>query len=97
VVPFVKLSRLGIVQEAIYLPPCPNIIMGSGRVSATEMRKARRDFFHIYTNLPLHIRTQVVVTIDYEPITWHFIYKILLTGNKKADEILIILKKLDII
>lgn len=56
-----------------------------------------QDFFHVYTNLPLNIRNQVVVTIDGEPITWKVAYNEMVYNTKKGKLIYKTLKKIKII
>jgi len=55
------------------------------------------DFFRVYSNLPPHIRKQIVLSLDGEPITWEVAYHELSNNTEKGKKIYIILKKLKII
>lgn len=59
--------------------------------------KSYDDFFRVYSNLPLHIRKQVVLTIDGEPITWQVAYNEIKNSTKRGKMIYETLKKLKIV
>lgn len=59
--------------------------------------KAKSDFLRIYSNLPLHVRKQVIVTIDKEPITWQVAYHMIKDDKEEGRLLLTVLKKLGII
>ena len=55
------------------------------------------DFFRVYSNLPLNIRSHVIVTMDGEPITWKVAFNEISRNTEKGNKIYKIFKKLGII
>lgn len=55
------------------------------------------DFFKIYSNIPLEERNNAIVVIKNKPISWNLAYQEIKNKTKLGQEILKILKRLDII
>ena len=51
----------------------------------------KEDFLRIYANLPLQVRSEIILVFHKEPITWNVAYLEISSNTEKA---LIILKKL---
>ena len=61
------------------------------------MEELRSNFFRKYANLPLGMRTEIVLVVGDEPITWNVAYLEIKAGSSKAEQILNGLKELDLI
>ncbi len=57
----------------------------------------KEDFLKIYANMPINIRSDIILVIDNEPITWNVAYTEVINDSKKSEEILKKLKELNII
>lgn len=57
----------------------------------------KEEFFRIYANLPIEERKNVVVVINKQPISWNIAYIEIKNNTKLGQQILKILKKLDIL
>jgi len=70
-------------------------------MTASSLTKDESDmavrFMKIYANLPLEERSQVVVVLNEEPISWEVARNEIIHNTKKGKEILKKLKKLNII
>lgn len=61
------------------------------------MLKGKEDFFKVYSNLPIEERNHVVVVIKEQPISWNLAYQEIKNETKLGQQILKILKELEII
>lgn len=57
----------------------------------------KEEFFKIYANLPIEERKNVVVVIDKQPISWNIAYLEIKNSSKLGQQILNILKALNIL
>jgi len=57
----------------------------------------REIFLKAYYNLPLKLRTELIVVIDEQPITWNVAYIEVHRNTEKGKKILKILRDLEII
>jgi hypothetical protein len=61
------------------------------------MNELKSKFLKIYANLPLSLRSEIVLVIDDEPLTWNACFIEIENGTEKSKLILEKLKKLKII
>jgi hypothetical protein len=61
------------------------------------MIKGKEDFFKIYSGLPIEERNNVVVVIKEQPISWNLAYREIKNETKLGQQILNMLKELDVI
>lgn len=57
----------------------------------------KRRFLQIYANLPLGARTEIIVVVDDEPLTWNAAKIEVENETKKGDEILEKLVRMEIV
>ena len=55
------------------------------------------DFFKVYAGVPIEERDKVIAVIDKEPINWNLAFQEVKNKTKNGEEILEILKELEII
>ncbi len=53
-----------------------------------EMMNEKEKFLQIYANLPLNSRSEIVVVVDDEPLTWNAAKLEIENDTKKGEEIL---------
>jgi hypothetical protein len=61
------------------------------------MSEKREKFLRIYADVPLNLRSETIVTIDTEPISWNVAYLEIENNTSKSKEILKKLEELRII
>lgn len=61
------------------------------------MEKEREKFLKIYANLPLPLRSEIIITLGSEPVTWNSAYIEVDNDTEKGKEILKKLKRLGIL
>jgi len=61
------------------------------------MEDLSKDFFKVYSVLPLEERNNTVVVTDEEPINWHLAFQEIKNKTERGKKILKILKELEII
>lgn len=61
------------------------------------MSEKREKFLRIYADVPLNLRSETIVTIDAEPISWNVAYLEIENNTSKGKEILKKLEELKII
>lgn len=54
-------------------------------------------FMKVYSNLPLNIRSEIILVIDKEPITWNVAYAEIQNKTENGRKILKMLIKLEMI
>ena len=59
--------------------------------------KENEEFFKIHANLPIEERSNVVVVIDKQPISWNIAYLEIKNNTPLGQKILKILRELNII
>ena len=59
--------------------------------------KEKEEFFKIHANLPIEERSNVVVVIDKQPISWNIAYLEIKNNTSLGQKILKILRELNII
>lgn len=57
----------------------------------------REKFLKIYSNLPIKTREEIIVVIEDKPISWNVAYIEVKNNTKLGEEILLKLKKMDIL
>lgn len=57
----------------------------------------KASFQKIYANLPLGARSEIVATIDGEPMTWNAVYIEVQQDSEKSKKILLFLEKAKIL
>ncbi|MBL7150803.1 hypothetical protein ISS86_02645 [Candidatus Microgenomates bacterium] len=50
--------------------------------------KKQENFFKVYANLPLNLRSEIILVIDDEPITWRVAYLEIKGKTKLGKQIL---------
>ena len=58
---------------------------------------SRERFIHIYANLPLSLRKEIILILDKEPLTWNAAYVEVFSNTPKSTKILQKLEELKII
>lgn len=61
------------------------------------MNGKREQFLKIYADLPISVRTEIILTLNNEPITWNVAYIEIINDTPLSKEILDKLAKLQII
>jgi len=54
-------------------------------------------FYKVYANVPLNLRSEIVLVLDKEPISWSVAYIEIETNSARVEQILTELEKLSII
>jgi len=61
------------------------------------MNDKREQFLKIYADLPIGVRTEIILILDNQPLTWNSAYLEVLNSTPLSKEILEKLSKLEII
>ena len=61
------------------------------------MNDRREQFLKIYANLPIGVRTEIILILENQPLTWNSAYLEILNNTPLSKEILEKLSKLEII
>jgi len=61
------------------------------------MNDKREQFLKIYADLPIGVRTEIILILDNQPLTWNSAYLEALNSTPLSKEILEKLSKLEII
>jgi len=61
------------------------------------MSDKREKFLKIYADLPIGVRTEIILILDNQPLTWNSAYLEVLNSTPLSKEILEKLSKLEII
>jgi len=61
------------------------------------MNDRREQFLKIYADLPIGVRTEIILTLNNQPLTWNATYLEVLNNTPLSKEILEKLSKLEII
>lgn len=62
-----------------------------------NIMEIKEQFFKIYSGVPIAERSQVVVVIKEEPISWHLAYQEIKNNTERGKKILKMLKALGIL
>jgi hypothetical protein len=57
----------------------------------------KEDFLRIYADIPINIRSQIILVFNGEPITWNVVYTEVIGNSKRSGEMLKKLKELGLI
>ena len=61
------------------------------------MKKLSERFFKVYSSVPIEERTNTLIVIDNEPISWHLVFQEIKNKTKRGEKILNMLSELEII
>ena len=61
------------------------------------MNDRREQFLKVYADLPIGVRTEIILTLENKPITWNVAYLEVVNNTPLSKEILEKLAKLEII
>ena len=61
------------------------------------MMGLKEDFLKIYANIPINIRSGIVLVVDNEPVTWNVVYTEVINNSRKSEDMLKKLKELGVI